>query len=58
VRTENLIRIELMMKSRHVGGDDRLDFAFNVQRHPISRSTLRQFRNEANGIWRSATAAA
>ena len=31
---------------------------FNVQRHLISRSTLRQFRNEAIGIWRSATAAA
>jgi hypothetical protein len=26
VRTENLIRIELVMKSRHAGGDDRLDF--------------------------------
>jgi transposase-like protein len=31
---------------------------FNVQRHLISRSTLRQFRGEAIGIWRSATAAA
>jgi hypothetical protein len=26
VCTENLIRIELVMKSRHAGGDDRLDF--------------------------------
>jgi hypothetical protein len=26
VRTENLIRIELVMKSRHAGNDDRLDF--------------------------------
>ena len=31
---------------------------FNVQRHLISRSMLRQFRDEAIGIWRSATAAA
>jgi len=31
---------------------------FNVQRHLISRNTLRQFRDEAMGIWQVATAAA
>ena len=32
--------------------------AFNVQRHLISRKTLRQFRNQAFGLWQTATAAA
>ena len=31
---------------------------FNVQRHLISRKTLRQFRNHAMGLWQTATAAA
>lgn len=31
---------------------------FNVQRHLISRKTLRQFRGEAMSTWQSATAAA
>jgi putative transposase len=31
---------------------------FNVQRHLISRKTLRQFRNEAMSVWRTVTAAA
>jgi len=31
---------------------------FNVQRHLISRKTLRQFRNQATSVWRTATAAA
>jgi transposase-like protein len=31
---------------------------FNVQRHLISRSTLRQFRAEAMDRWKAATAAA
>ena len=31
---------------------------FNLQRHLISRSTLRTFRSEAKAHWRSATAAA
>jgi transposase-like protein len=31
---------------------------FNVQRHLISRKTLRQFRNEAMSVWQAATAAA
>ena len=31
---------------------------FNLQRHLISRSTLRTFRSEAEAHWRSATAAA
>ena len=31
---------------------------FNVQRHLISRKTLRQFRNQAMGLWQTATAAA
>ena len=31
---------------------------FNVQRHLISRRTLRQFRSEAMRTWRAATAAA
>ena len=30
---------------------------FNVQRHLISRGTLRVFREEAFGTWRAATAA-
>ena len=30
---------------------------FNVQRHLISRSTLREFRAEAMGNWNAATAA-
>jgi putative transposase len=32
--------------------------AFNLQRHLVSRSTLRTFRSEAEVHWRSATAAA
>ncbi len=31
---------------------------FNVQRHLISRRTLRQFRNDAMSVWQTATAAA
>jgi transposase-like protein len=31
---------------------------FNVQRHLISRKTLRQFRNEALSVWQTVTAAA
>lgn len=31
---------------------------FNVQRHLISRNTLRQFRDEAMLVWRTETAAA
>ena len=31
---------------------------FNLQRHLVSRSTLRTFRSEAEAHWRSATAAA
>ncbi len=31
---------------------------FNVQRHLISRKTLRQFRNEAMTVWQTVTAAA
>jgi transposase-like protein len=31
---------------------------FNIQRHLISRKTLRQFRNEAMRLWQAATAAA
>jgi transposase-like protein len=31
---------------------------FNLQRHLISRSTLRIFRSEAEANWRCATAAA
>ena len=31
---------------------------FNVQRHLISRKTLRQFRNHAMGLWQTATATA
>ena len=31
---------------------------FNVQRHLISRKTLRQFRSQAMGLWQTATAAA
>jgi hypothetical protein len=31
---------------------------FNVQRHLISRETLRQFRNEALSAWQTVTAAA
>ena len=31
---------------------------FNVQRHLISRKTLRQFRNQAMGLWQTATATA
>ena len=31
---------------------------FNVQRHLISRKTLRQFRNEAMSVWQTVTAAA
>ena len=31
---------------------------FNVQRHLISRSTLRQFRGVANAAWMAATVAA
>ena len=31
---------------------------FNVQRHLISRKTLSQFRNQAMGLWQTATAAA
>ncbi len=31
---------------------------FNVQRHLISRKTLRQFRNQAMSVWQTATAAA
>jgi len=31
---------------------------FNVQRHLISRRTLRQFRNEAMSAWQTVTAAA
>ena len=31
---------------------------FNVQRHLISRKTLRQFRNDAMRVWQTATAAA
>ncbi len=31
---------------------------FYTQRHLISRKTLRQFRNEAMGVWKIATAAA
>ena len=31
---------------------------FNVQRHLISRSTLRQFRSDANAVWMAATIAA
>ena len=30
---------------------------FNVQRHLISRKTLRQFRNQAMSVWKIATAA-
>ena len=30
---------------------------FNVQRHLISRKTLRQFRSQAMGLWQTATAA-
>ena len=30
---------------------------FNVQRHLISRRTLRQFRNHAMGLWQTVTAA-
>ncbi len=30
---------------------------FNVQRHLISRRTLRQFRNHATGLWQTVTAA-
>ena len=29
---------------------------FNVQRHLISRKTLRQFRNRAMGLWQTAAA--
>ena len=35
-----------------------LTMPFNVQRHLISRKTLRQFRNQARGLWQTATAAA
>ena len=31
---------------------------FNVQRHLISRSTLRRFRSDANAVWMAATIAA
>ena len=31
---------------------------FNVQRHLISRRTLRQFRNHAMGLWQTVTVAA
>ena len=31
---------------------------FNVQRHLISRKTLRQFRNQAMSLWETATVAA
>ena len=31
---------------------------FNVQRHLISRRTMRQFRSEASGMWKTVTAAA
>ena len=31
---------------------------FNVQRHLMSRKTLRQFRNHAMGLWQTATATA
>ncbi len=31
---------------------------FNVQRHLISRKILRQFRNDAMGVWQTTTAAA
>jgi len=31
---------------------------FNVQRHPITRKTLRLFRNEAMSVWQTVTAAA
>ena len=31
---------------------------FNVQRHLISRKTLRQFRNDAMSVWQTVTAAA
>jgi transposase-like protein len=31
---------------------------FNVQRHLISRKTLRQFRNQAMSLWKTATVAA
>ena len=31
---------------------------FNVQRHLISRKTLRQFRNQAMGLWQTAAAGA
>jgi putative transposase len=31
---------------------------FNLQRHLVSRSTLRVFRSEAEANWRCATAAA
>lgn len=31
---------------------------FNLQQHLISRSTLRQFRSEANAVWAAATIAA
>ena len=33
-------------------------YTFNVQRHLISRKTLRQFRGEAMSTWQSVTAAA
>ena len=36
----------------------RPDATVNVQRHLISRKTLRQFRNQAMGLWQTATAAA
>jgi transposase-like protein len=31
---------------------------FNVQRHLISRKTLRQFRNQAMSVWQTVTTAA
>jgi putative transposase len=38
--------------------DSPLDNPFNLQRHLVSRSTLRIFRSEAAAQWRSATIAA
>ena len=43
VCTENLIRIELVMESRHAGGDDRLDFL-----GPQRRITGKLFQGTGN----------